>query len=240
MQTQQQSAENLAPVAPTTNNHDQVIKSEPSTKLSHQQQINQNTQPQTASLQQPPPQPQQPPPPPPALVAGLDPTKIVPIQITLPAQPNVPNSEPRVLTIQVPASALQENQLHQALTATPIITSIMSLPPALASSVLQQHINSVLQNNAMQHPIAMQKQLDGSADTSDEDGSDISDDNLDNDDDDIDKEDEDEGDDIGAEEEPLNSDDDVSEEEQADLFDTDNVVVCQYDKVCSSCLFILN
>lgn len=31
--------------------------------------------------------------------------------------------------------------------------------------------------------------------------------------------------------EPLNSDDDVSEEEQADLFDTDNVVVCQYDKV---------
>lgn len=44
-------------------------------------------------------------------------------------------------------------------------------------------------------------------------------------------EDDDDADDIGAEEEPLNSADDVSEEEQSDLFDTDNVVVCQYDKV---------
>ena len=31
--------------------------------------------------------------------------------------------------------------------------------------------------------------------------------------------------------EPLNSGDDVSEEDPADLFETDNVVVCQYDKV---------
>ena len=30
---------------------------------------------------------------------------------------------------------------------------------------------------------------------------------------------------------PLNSDDDVSEEDPSELFDTDNVVVCQYDKV---------
>lgn len=172
------------------------------------------------------------PPPPPAVVANLDPNKIVPIQITLPPQPNVPNSEARVLTIQVPASALQENQLHQALTSTPIITSIMSLPPALASSVLQQHVNAVLQNNSMQS-IQMQKQVDGAADdTSEEEGSDVSDDNLDNDDDDMDKdEDEDDVGDIGADEEPLNSDDDVSEEEQSDLFDTDNVIVCQYDKV---------
>ena len=33
------------------------------------------------------------------------------------------------------------------------------------------------------------------------------------------------------EEEPLNSEDDVSDEDQTDFFDTDNVVVCQYDKV---------
>lgn len=33
------------------------------------------------------------------------------------------------------------------------------------------------------------------------------------------------------EEEPLNSGDDVSDEETEQLFDTDNVVVCQYDKV---------
>lgn len=44
--------------------------------------------------------------------------------------------------------------------------------------------------------------------------------------------DEEEEEGIGAEEEPLCSDDDVSDEEnQNDLFDTDNVVVCQYDKV---------
>ncbi|XP_075060201.1 TFIIA-alpha and beta-like factor isoform X2 [Mixophyes fleayi] len=33
------------------------------------------------------------------------------------------------------------------------------------------------------------------------------------------------------EEDPLNSGDDVSEQEVPDLFDTDNVIVCQYDKV---------
>lgn len=31
--------------------------------------------------------------------------------------------------------------------------------------------------------------------------------------------------------EPLNSEDDVSDEEGQELFDTENVVVCQYDKV---------
>ncbi|XP_075781567.1 TFIIA-alpha and beta-like factor isoform X3 [Pelodiscus sinensis] len=34
------------------------------------------------------------------------------------------------------------------------------------------------------------------------------------------------------EEDPLNSGDDVSEQDTPDLFDTDNVVVCQYDKGC--------
>ena len=29
----------------------------------------------------------------------------------------------------------------------------------------------------------------------------------------------------------MNSEDDVSDEDPTDLFDTDNVVVCQYDKV---------
>lgn len=80
----------------------------------------------------------------------------------------------------MPASALQENKLHSALTATPIIQSIMALPPAVAASVLQQHINAVLANSGT--PIA--KQLDGTVDTSDEDVSDASDDNIDNDDDD--------------------------------------------------------
>lgn len=34
--------------------------------------------------------------------------------------------------------------------------------------------------------------------------------------------------------EPLNSEDDVSDEEGQELFDTENVVVCQYDKVRTS------
>lgn len=117
----------------------------------HQQQVQppplaqtQPVVPQPAAVQQPAPQPA----PPAAVVAALDPNKMVAIQITLPAQPNVPNSQPRVLTIQVPASALQENQLQQVLTG-PIITSIMPLPPQIASSVLQQHVNSYLQNNTM-------------------------------------------------------------------------------------------
>ncbi|KAG4069506.1 hypothetical protein HA402_006872 [Bradysia odoriphaga] len=192
---------------------------------------------QPNTTQQSTAQPQtQTPPAPPAIVAGLDPSKIVPIQITLPPQPNVPNSEPRVLTIQVPASAIQANQLQQVLTG-PIISSIMQLPPTLASSVLQQHVTAMLQNIVMvSNAVTVQKQLDGAADTSDEDASDVSDDNLDgDDDDDLDKEDDDEAEgEGGPEDEPLNSDDDVSEEEQADLFDTDNVVVCQYDKITRS------
>lgn len=98
---------------------------------------------------------------------------------SLPALPNSLNPEPRVLEIQVPASALQENKLHSVLTATPIIQSIMTLPPAVAANVLQQHINAVLASSS-----GISKQVDGTADTSDEDGSDVSDDNLDNDDDD--------------------------------------------------------
>lgn len=161
--------------------------------------------------------------------------------------PGVMNSEARVLTITVPASALQENQLHQVITG-PIITSIMPLPPQIASSVLQQHVNSQLQNVSLSMSIfvyfvrikwksrfvsdriSVQKQMDGAADTSDEeDGSDISDDHLDNDDDNLEKSDEENLE--GAEEEPLNSEDDVTDEESSELFETDNVVVCQYDKV---------
>ena len=37
--------------------------------------------------------------------------------------------------------------------------------------------------------------------------------------------------DEGAEEEPLGSEDDISDEDAQELYDTDNVVVCQYDKI---------
>merc|ERR1719350_2543520 len=67
-------------------------------------------------------------------------------------------------------------------------------------------------------------QLDGPADSSDEE------DAVD-DDDDGDDIDPDGDDDEGVEEEPLGSEDDISDEDASDLFETDNVVVCQYDKI---------
>ena len=76
-------------------------------------------------------------------------------------------------------------------------------------------------------------QVDGPADSSDEDdGVDDDDDGDDDDDDDDDDLDPDaDDDDEGVEEEPLGSEDDISDEDASDLFETDNVVVCQYDKI---------
>jgi len=76
-------------------------------------------------------------------------------------------------------------------------------------------------------------QVDGPADSSDEDGvdDDDDDDGDDDDDDDDDDNDPDGEDDEGVEEEPLGSEDDISDEDASDLFDTENVVVCQYDKI---------
>ncbi|XP_050304267.1 transcription initiation factor IIA subunit 1-like [Anthonomus grandis grandis] len=213
-------------------------------------------------------------------------TKMVPIQITLPPQPGSDGGQ-RVLTIQVPATALQGNQLQKVLTG-PVITATMGLPPAIASSLLQQHVNAAFNSqqqttvisrtgpvqldgtfqddsgdNHVKIEVALSSrstkkkssrkpelpsflnsasafhssfhQVDGSMDTSDEgsEGSDDEQDDLDDLDDDKDEEERDEGDGIdeGGEEEPLNSEDDVSDEDPTDLFDTDNIVVCQYDKI---------
>ena len=71
-------------------------------------------------------------------------------------------------------------------------------------------------------------QVDGPADSSDEEDAVDDDDDDDEDDDDIDPDGED---DEGVEEEPLGSEDDISDEDASDLFETDNVVVCQYDKI---------
>ncbi|XP_060665451.1 transcription initiation factor IIA subunit 1-like [Drosophila nasuta] len=164
------------------------------------------------------------------VVSQLDPNRIMPVNITLPSPPGSTSSESRVVTIQVPASALKENQLTQILTAH-LISSIMSLPTTLASFVLQQHVNAALTNANHQKNIAIAKQLDGALDSSEEDESEESDDNMDNDDDDdLDKDDDDDAEhEDAAEEEPLNSADDVTDEDNAEVFDTDNVIVCQYD-----------
>ncbi|XP_012550505.1 transcription initiation factor IIA subunit 1 [Bombyx mandarina] len=180
----------------------------------------------------------------------LDPNNKVPVQLTLPAQPGVPGSQPRSFTIQIPASALNGNKLHQVLTG-PIINATISLPQPLAATLLQQHINSALAGQKSDFDSGgggrsgtAPFSLDGALDSSDDDGSNVGDGSEDgaaDDDDDDDspeeraeEEEEEQNESGGAEEEPLNSGDDVSDEEPGDMFDTDNVVVCQYDKITRS------
>nr|XP_057944228.1 transcription initiation factor IIA subunit 1 [Doryrhamphus excisus] len=82
------------------------------------------------------------------------------------------------------------------------------------------------QPQAQQPPIMLQ--VDGAGDTSsDED----EDEEEEYDEDEEEEKDKDGGEDGQVEEEPLNSGDDVSDEEGQELFDTENVVVCQYDKI---------
>lgn len=71
-------------------------------------------------------------------------------------------------------------------------------------------------------------QLDGANDTSSSEDDDFdNDDEEENEDENKDEENEE----PGEEEEPLNSEDDVSDEDPIELFDTENVIVCQYDKI---------
>nr|CAB3251281.1 TFIIA-alpha and beta-like factor [Phallusia mammillata] len=72
-------------------------------------------------------------------------------------------------------------------------------------------------------------QVDGNVGSSSEDDDDDDDDD-DEDDDEEDDEDKADKEDV-VDEEPLCSDDDGSDEDPVELFDTDNVVVCQYDKI---------
>uniref|UniRef100_A0A1B6DRZ6 Transcription initiation factor IIA subunit 1 n=1 Tax=Clastoptera arizonana TaxID=38151 RepID=A0A1B6DRZ6_9HEMI len=190
-------------------------------------------------------------------------TKVVPIQITLPQQ-NAPNAPPRVLTIHVPPSALEGNVLHSVLTgpviaatmALPVHLASSLLQSHVTASLQGQsssapihvpnashnvaHLNNTDNSVQNRQPFNHQNQvtqLDGHHDTSDDEEEDEEEENDDDDDEeDIDdKEDDEEAEnDGGAEEEPLNSGDDVSEEDPTDLFDTDNVVVCQYDKITRS------
>lgn len=73
-----------------------------------------------------------------------DPSRLVGVQITIPAQPGNPNSQPRALTVQVPAHALQQqgptSQLLQQV-LTQAITTALDLPQHEAERHLQNHIN---------------------------------------------------------------------------------------------------
>uniref|UniRef100_A0A8C6U7D7 General transcription factor IIA, 1 n=1 Tax=Neogobius melanostomus TaxID=47308 RepID=A0A8C6U7D7_9GOBI len=74
----------------------------------------------------------------------------------------------------------------------------------------------------------MMLQVDGAGDTSSEEDEDEEEEYDEDEEEEKDKEGAEDG---QVEEEPLNSEDDVSDEEDQELFDTENVVVCQYDKI---------
>ncbi|KAH9523020.1 hypothetical protein Btru_065523 [Bulinus truncatus] len=85
------------------------------------------------------------------------------------------------------------------------------------------------QMNKTQGNIQNLIQIDGHGDTSSSDDDDVDFDDDDKDDDEKEEENEEEA--AGDKEDPLNSEDDVSEDDPTELFDTENVVVCQYDKI---------
>jgi len=74
--------------------------------------------------------------------------------------------------------------------------------------------------------ISLSGQLDGVGDSSSDEEEDDDEDN--DDDDEVNDENEDAA---GEEEEPLNSGDDVSDADPTEVFDAENVVVCQFDKI---------
>lgn len=92
----------------------------------------------------------------------------------------------------------------------------------------QTHTQTPQQQQTAQPQPPMVVQMDGAGDTSSEEEEDEEDEYDEDDEEDKDK---DGGEDGQVEEEPLNSGDDVSDEEDQELFDTENVVVCQYDKI---------
>ncbi|KAM8921669.1 transcription initiation factor IIA subunit 1 [Pelodytes ibericus] len=89
----------------------------------------------------------------------------------------------------------------------------------------QLTVTSQQQQGQQQAPLVLQ--VDGAGDTSSEEDEEEDEDYDEEEEEDKEKD----GEDGQVEEEPLNSGDDVSDEEGQELFDTENVVVCQYDKI---------
>jgi len=117
----------------------------------------------------------------------------------------------------------------------------LSMAPAAAKLCLPsgKHLSGKILSKKKQLPTSVRPkkgdkieivfQVDGNHSSSDDDDDDDDDGDL-NEDDSSDRDPDDE--DIpGVEDEPLNSGDDVSDNDPEELFDTENVVVCQYEKI---------
>lgn len=187
----------------------------------------------------------------PRMLPQPDPNTMIPIQITIPKGINDPPGAPKTITISVPSSCIQSNKLQEIL-SKPEVQAFLALPLDQAGQQLQQFVNNFLRINSASesfygrpHSVISHNgpsgntngivQADGHGDdTTDEDEEELDDDDDLDDDLDLDKEDDkDEEEDVGQDEEPLNSEDDVSDAEDTNdkLYEVDNVVVCQYDKI---------
>ncbi|GAB1601392.1 transcription initiation factor IIA subunit 1-like [Argonauta hians] len=130
----------------------------------------------------------------------------------IPPQVVQSSTQAATATITVPNAA--NTLVHNQVRTTPTVA-------ASSAQVLHPTVNASAPGNIIQ--------FDGAADTSSEDEEDYE--NDDNEDEEDEAANEEEVESGGVEEEPLNSEDDVSDGDVTDLFDTDNVVVCQYEKI---------
>ncbi|KAG8449008.1 hypothetical protein GDO86_015900 [Hymenochirus boettgeri] len=119
---------------------------------------------------------------------------------------------------------IQPQQILFTGNKTQVIPTTMSAPQAHTQGQLSVESQ---QQQGQQQQASLVLQVDGAGDTSSEEEEDEDEDYDDEEEEDKEKD----GEDGQVEEEPLNSEDDVSDEEGQELFDTENVVVCQYDKI---------
>ncbi|MEQ2280677.1 Transcription initiation factor IIA subunit 1 [Ameca splendens] len=125
--------------------------------------------------------------------------------------------------VQQPGQAAMAAAAGGAAAAAAQIQQVQGAAAPQAPTQPQQQTQP--QAQAQQPPMMLQ--VDGAGDTSSEE----EDEEEEYDEDEEEEKDKDGGEDGQVEEEPLNSEDDVSEDEDQELFDTENVVVCQYDKI---------
>lgn len=120
------------------------------------------------------------------------------------------------------ATAAQVQQVQQVQQAQGAVA-----PQAPVQAQPQQQAQAQPQAQPQQAPMMLQ--VDGAGDTSSEEDEDDEEEEYDEDEEE--EKDKDGGEDGQVEEKSLNSSDDVSDEGDQELFDTENVVVCQYDKI---------
>ncbi|XP_025904062.1 transcription initiation factor IIA subunit 1 isoform X2 [Nothoprocta perdicaria] len=122
---------------------------------------------------------------------------------------------------------IQPQQILFTGNKTQVIPTTVAAPtPAQAQIPAAGQQQPQQQQAQAQAPLVLQ--VDGAGDTSSEEEEDEEEDYDDDEEEDKEKDGAEDG---QVEEEPLNSEDDVSDEEGQELFDTENVVVCQYDKI---------